>query len=243
MQKKILLLATVLLVCYSAFSQIRFVNLGIKAGQPTIADTIHVHDTLFVMFSIKNNGPDTIWGSDSVALEVKIDGNILFFSPGMQPYKTMTNTQLLPGDSTLFGYMTVIDSNHKKGNTEVCGRVWHLNTVDTMIDTFSTNNKTCFNYIVADKTVNIATTAQGTDVVTVSPNPVQGRLRFDLQLQEPAAAHITITDLTGRVVINEIHKPGTKQSVTVDTRGLTPGIYIYTVSAGNTYKHGKVEVQ
>ncbi|RLD77505.1 MAG: hypothetical protein DRJ15_13415, partial [Bacteroidetes bacterium] len=74
-------------------------------------------------------------------------------------------------------------------------------------------------------------------------NPATTWAAFDYTLPRITTyAKIVIKDITGKV-IDEIPVNGVKGQKIWDTRNITPGVYIYTLTTETMNKSGKIVVQ
>jgi hypothetical protein len=75
------------------------------------------------------------------------------------------------------------------------------------------------------------------------PNPASDRWTVSFTLDRPASVSLRLFAADGRQVIASNRAfPAGRQRMEADVRGLSPGVYLYTLEAGNRVMHGKVIV-
>ncbi|MEZ0609888.1 BACON domain-containing protein [Fibrella sp. WM1] len=78
----------------------------------------------------------------------------------------------------------------------------------------------------------------------LSPNPTVGQLMIRLALPEPAPAHLSLTDLSGRTVQQwQLPIPQTRHEQNADLRALPPGTYLIVSEADGQRLTGKLILQ
>lgn len=105
-----------------------------------------------------------------------------------------------------------------------------------------------YSFIVADpQSVSDQRAGRIVNALETAPNPVQERLRFAIELNEPARFRITIYNTLGqkvRVVADRRFDAGHHQifwDLCDDRgRGITPGVYFYALVSGRETRTGKV---
>lgn len=131
------------------------------------------------------------------------------------------------------------------------------NVVLTATDNGSTDSRTASFSITAAGTFPqaVAFTQRGVPILAtepvraalslqLSPNPTTGQLTIRLTLAEAAAAHLRLTDLSGRALrLWRLSAPQTLHEQSADLRGLPTGTYLVIAEAAGQRLSGKVIVQ
>lgn len=78
-------------------------------------------------------------------------------------------------------------------------------------------------------TTSVGSTLNNQLAVNVYPNPASSYIQVALDM--PLNAQITITDLSGKTVVNQNHHFGTSNQATVDIANLQNGMYLVSISA------------
>jgi hypothetical protein len=79
--------------------------------------------------------------------------------------------------------------------------------------------------------------------ISWSPNPVKNFLNIRLENIQARKAEVTLTDMTGKSVLNENHLiEGSRKTIQLETGHLSPGMYILVVNAGKKSFHERVIV-
>ncbi|MEM9930157.1 MAG: S8 family serine peptidase [Bacteroidota bacterium] len=86
-----------------------------------------------------------------------------------------------------------------------------------------------------------ALTADPTDLLSVSPNPFQGRLRINLEtMRDEVPMNVRILNSLGQQVFSRQYQPGTTE---LDLNDLQAGVYWLTVAAGEERQTRKIVKQ
>ncbi len=245
MYKNFILPIFILLYSFSVNAQ-RYTDLDVKLYAPEAGDTLFTDSPFDITAYVKNIGVDTFQVQDSIAFELSFNGSPIQFNfgSGFVPYITLTNKELLPGDSARVNFSFTLNQGWQNGPADVCVAVYSLDSVDAPLDTISSNDTSCANVIVLDA-VNVQKVAGHILGVKVYPNPSNGKVNFDMQLQNPGMVQVSIADITGRRLINKnvAVKSASKETISINTGELPEGIYLYTITAGNDVQRGKLEVR
>ena len=83
------------------------------------------------------------------------------------------------------------------------------------------------------------------DVSQNVPNPATGITRFEVKLAEPASASVRVTNMVGQTVMQLPARSMAKgnNTVNLNVSALKPGVYFYTVDAGETTVTKKMIVE
>lgn len=259
MKKIYTLLLATLGVSVAATAQ-RYADLDVTLVAPANASTIESGSQVSVVAQIKNLGTDTVRTTDTLLYAYRLNGQILPFTNPNNPSAPavtvfgVTLTNPLPPDSS-FEFtpspFTVTFPAATNGNHEFCIEVQAVNrSIDSLVDTVAANNLGCSNVEFAggeeENSVITLSFASGTRSVisAVYPNPATTSATFALNLVQNQNVTVKVVDLAGRVVLHE--DKGTmlkgENEVTVNTNGLTPGLYLYQVIMGNHTATGKLNV-
>jgi sugar lactone lactonase YvrE len=77
-----------------------------------------------------------------------------------------------------------------------------------------------------------------------SPNPAVDRVRMDYALPREAHVRLGLYDISGRVVANLVDRvlPAGRYSASLDTRGMSAGVYFCRLDAGNTHRNQRLVI-
>ncbi|MCB9046443.1 MAG: T9SS type A sorting domain-containing protein [Chitinophagales bacterium] len=223
----------------------RYSDFSIRLIEPVTTDTVYTDIQFTIKASIRNNGVDTFFMTDSLAFELSFDGSPISFSngTGFVPYMVLTNKDLWPGDSAGVSFSFTVNKGWKTGPTDICVGVSMLNKVDTILDTVSSNNMSCASITVLDVPVSVNEVKKAIMSVGVYPNPANSIANFSVTLKEPRNVAISLMDITGRVVMTESRNISEKGMISFNTTELPKGMYLYKVQAGSEQAWGKLEVR
>lgn len=230
--KKLFTLITLIVLTINANAQ-RHCNLVITAA--SLKDTAFV-DTAAVQFSvrIKNMGPDSLKASDSIAMFLISWDPYTHSLNSPNTFAFITNHPMQVGDSVaildspanlnLFKWQNwPADSIHS-----ICLYVtgWNRSADSVAADT-ATQSEVCgaFRYLDLHKV------AISKDGIKIYPNPAQSELNFNIDLNKSGNLSVQMLDMLGRIVLNqdEGFKNAGSQKISINTSGLSNGIYIYRV--------------
>lgn len=87
--------------------------------------------------------------------------------------------------------------------------------------------------------------ANGYGVGKAYPNPSRGSFSVDYALGQNEDVTFTVTDLLGKVVAERTfdNMAAGENTATIDVEGVKPGVYVYTLKAGNYVSSDKVTIQ
>jgi len=76
------------------------------------------------------------------------------------------------------------------------------------------------------------------ELAPCTPNPAVGRVRLDYALPREAHVRLALYDVSGRAVAGLVDRvlPAGRYSATLDTRGMSAGVYFSLLEAGNTHR-------
>jgi hypothetical protein len=243
MKKNIVLTALCTLLSIQLFAQ-RYADLGINLTSPAQGDTVWVDYPFTINSFIKNNGVDTIFGFDTLAFQLSFDGSLISFGSTGTDYIDLTGAQLNSGDSSALGFTFGVSQGWPLGITDMCVKVWSLNVIDSLHDTVATNDSSCVQIIVAQKTSSVKEVQNTNGVVSVYPNPAQGTANFKIYIEKTVEATITMTDISGRMMRAQVYTlDAGYNSIPFDVQAYTPGLYMYTITCGAETQRGKLQVR
>jgi acyl-CoA thioesterase I len=102
-------------------------------------------------------------------------------------------------------------------------------------------------FIRASITIQPVTTIQTVDhdnTLSVYPNPADNLIHISFVNKAPTVLDIRFFDLAGNLVKKEIYNvPSGEQTVTVKTKDLKPGNYIYKIEYGQNQNSGKIAIR
>ncbi len=258
MKKFYTLMLATLGISVAAMGQ-RYADLEVTLSSPADASTIQSGSQVTVITQIKNLGPDTVRTTDTLLYAFRLNGQILPFTnpdnPSQPPVSIfgVTLTNPLPPDSS-FEFspspFTVTFPHTSDGNHQFCIQIEAVNgSVDSLADTVIANNLGCSNVVFAGGTNSVMTLSfvssdAKSSVSAIFPNPASTSATFALNLVQNQNVTVKVVDLAGRVVLHEDKgtMPKGENKVTVNTNGLTPGLYLYQVTMGNHTATGKLNV-
>lgn len=204
----------------SSFAQ-RSVHLDVI--RTTSSDTVvidSVNQVSFItQFAVINTGPDSLIATDSLM--------------GVSPYSSwyyIFDTTFPVGDTIAFIPDTLnFATGPETGDFDFCDSVWAVSTSATDIITDPSPAPTCFNvYIWNRNGVGIDNLSSLTKTsLDIFPNPATSTVNIKYSFSATTPAAIRVTDITGRVVLNQDlgkQTPGAQQ-FSVDVSALNNGIY------------------
>jgi len=95
------------------------------------------------------------------------------------------------------------------------------------------------------KVLSIDTEAQARNSIRLFPNPAQNTLNVRLRFEQPTRVSLHLYSAQGqfiRTFVHNEHVSNNEQTLTLDTRSLPVGLYVYQLEAGKTIYRGKVQV-
>ena len=107
------------------------------------------------------------------------------------------------------------------------------------------NSAVCFDGMkLNSNTVSIPIVFDETEKIYNYPNPVSGKTTISYGLNTASKVDVTVTDITGKHVATVFsgEQAAGRQEVEFDATALKPGIYFYTVKAGNAVETKKFVV-
>lgn len=261
MKKLYTLLVCVLISCTAANAQKRYVDIKLHLDSPRNNQSIMPGSLLAINTILTNLGPDTLYATDSIALLIFDHiGNVIVYHDGTKPamyYHGFPAHKVIPGDTMhLKGPSLPIELTVAPGDIKYCIRavpykdsineMWYpakQNLSDTGIN--SINNDSCVTINVLSVSVDDVP-IQDFPGVHVYPNPAYSYASFNIDLLNGSGSlDISLTDMTGRVVLSEqkINLPKGRQVVSINTAQLNRGIYLYKVSMGQDFVTGKLLIE
>jgi hypothetical protein len=239
--KKILLLVAVFATALSLNAQ-RTVDIEVSLSSPANGDPIRAGKPFDMTFTIKNNGPDIIKSTDTLATFLVLGNTI----------QTNTGSAALAGkdiakDSSITITRTGFNvSGGSSGNLQVCALavLVQRSGADTVIDnTTGGNNVSC---ATAAYSVGLGEELNSNKLSASSyPNPVSNEGTITYTLVNAENVSVKIFDMAGRMVANvfEGKQDAGEQAVKFDASNLESGIYFYQLNAGEVSVTNKVIVK
>ncbi|XZF13841.1 T9SS type A sorting domain-containing protein [Chitinophagaceae bacterium MMS25-I14] len=249
MKKIYLYLFLFLFPVSGTFAQ-QYTDLGLQLVTPSQNMVLTANDTLiYLSFTVKNNGPDTIHSGDVIRYSYLMDGYIMPMIYNGSMADTLGATapaDIPPTDSfTVTSGLTGFDSS-LAGNRTFCVQLQEIIiSSGTLIDTVATNNSSCAAITVIIRPTGISSPGNMyLNAVSVSPNPAYTDIHFGVNMNAGSPVVLQLTDITGKVVYSYsgILQSG-KNSITVPAGNFVPGMYLYRIAAGAEIKTGKISVE
>ena len=234
--KKLITLICIL-VSLSVHAQ-RSADLSVKLLSPANNQHIPIATPFTFDLLLKNNGTDTLRGSDSLQFIAIWDGAPMLFQNGtqMDPYKLYTGITLAGGDSTHISF-TMAFANSASSSSSFCPKIIPFNNTALLIDPDTSNNIECVTLIHNPNAVSNTTAEAG---LLVYPSPATNMLYFRLKMEHAAQVQFRILDMTGRIIKNELKNlsQGT-HNVSIGLNDLAPGNYLYQIVKGENAISGR----
>ncbi len=257
MRKVLLLLAFVIIGCLSAQAQKRYVDIKLSLDSPRNNDLVMPGNSIAIKTVLTNQGPDTLYATDSVALLMfDASANVVIYADGgvsKQYYYGFPARRLAPGDTMHLEGPRLPISASAIGSVRYCVRampyrdsineMWYpakQNLSDTGIN--SINNDSCVTIHVLSMSVEDDPLLSG---VSVYPNPAHGVVRFSIDMPSRADVNVLLTDMAGRVAVNQqkTNLPKGRQVLNIDVSALGAGVYLYKLIAGTEVSYGKLLIE
>lgn len=198
----------------------------------SIVSTINLgmNDDLNPSVILKNNGPDVPANSDSILIDIELEGQVLgsMYMLGSQIAALTANQQTALGSQTPLFTANEMNQYGIEGTFNMC---YTIRIVGAATDPVSTNNRACVT--INRGTTGINEVAEGE--VNVYPNPATTVINID----NAEGAQISVYDLSGRMVSN-VNSASANQ--TIDASNLAKGMYIVRIANGNNVITKKVNV-
>ena len=198
----------------------------------SIVSTINLgmNDDLNPSVILKNNGPDVPANSDSIFIDIELEGQMLgsMYMLGNQIAALTANQQTALGSQTPLFTANEMNQYGIEGTFNMC---YTIRIVGADTYPVSTNNRACVT--INRGTTGINEVAEGE--VNVYPNPATTVINID----NAEGAQISVYDLSGRMVSN-VNSASANQ--TIDASNLAKGMYIVRIANGNNVITKKVNV-
>jgi len=227
-----------LLMASAAFAQ-RTIELQVEIISPADGSTLNAGDNFVQQTLFTVIGPDSIAATDTL---IMIDP---FTSQSSQGYIYTGLTKVPGGDDTINLARNYQLTSASTGQGTYCVSAFVINASDPVIDSvyrhcntlnYVGGGGTGVKFVVAEQTVNT--------VGKVFPNPANSMASFELSLGDKQAVSVKVVDLAGRVVLQEDKGNLSKgtHTISVNTSGIAPGLYLYQVSIGRSLETGKLYI-
>lgn len=256
--KQVAILITLACLHLTAGAQKRYVDLELAVDSPRHNTTVFIGDSVAVNTVLTNMGPDTLLATDSLALMIFTNsGTILLYYDGTQPRHYLHGyvaRKTAPGDTIHLNGPRIHWPSMAYPRMEFCIRVKpytdSLNSIwyyldPEVSDTAFRNNDSCVtaNFAFATSVENVD--SREDFKLTTYPNPARYLVNFEVELLKPDDLIISVTDIVGRVVASEqkVNLPKGKQVISVDTRHIAGGVYLYRVSTDSKAMTGKLLIE
>ncbi|RYE25786.1 MAG: T9SS type A sorting domain-containing protein [Sphingobacteriales bacterium] len=246
--KKHYFICCTLFMSFASLAQ-RSVDLEVTLTKPATAELLPAADPFNLQATIKNNGPDTIKTTDTLALSFFLDGStqpesVVINGQMVQVAASPVSQDIAPGASGNFNFQMSISNPPSAGAHDLCLEVIVLNrSADAVTDPTPANNKVCAN-VTFDFPTAVGNVKQQATTLSVYPTPASGNATVSINLEKSVPVSFTITDLSGRVVYSENKGtlPAQNNQFNINCSNLPSGIYMLHVSAGTQTFHQKMLV-
>lgn len=204
-------------------------------------DSVIDSKTTYYSFTIKNNGPDDIKTTDTIAYRIyyQTTAQTVVFPSEATSYLYFPTSLLQKGDSvTITGIITVkmdVLYNQKGG---ACAGADIINATDKIKDEWetlpitSTNNGKCKDCLYYDPALpNVSAPEvkrRPKGEIKIYPNPAEDEVMLNLNIeQEIKEASLKITDIQGRILFEENILIGDTKNlnITKNIAQYVPGVY------------------
>ena len=199
-----------------------------QQAQLTDAYNLSLTDNFTPYVAITNNGPGVPAATDTVFLDITIEGMELgsLYNLGAQ-MSSLTAGQTQAMGAQLFS-AAEMDQMGLEGSFNMC---WTIRIVGSATDPVSSNNQACIQ--VTRGTTDINEVAEGE--VNVYPNPATTVINID----NAEGAQVSVFDINGRMISN-VESASANQ--TIDASNFAKGMYIVRIANGNNVITKKISV-
>ena len=227
----------------------RVADLKVTLKTPAAGTTLNSGADFPITYTIKNNGPAKYDKTkDTMITGWFVDGNYIANTQSM--FKLVNDLNV--GDSiTLPDTLRLTFTDAANGTHEFCVAVLPYNTsADSLVDHNGEDNFGCqdFNFFSTTVGLNEIVANKGgknkTQSISFYPNPVSNVATTEIYLAERQKVTVTISDITGKVVLTEekgFVNSGS-QKISANLNALNNGMYLVKVVAGAQQYMGKVVV-
>lgn len=257
MKRIYLLMLAFVVFAGNVFAQ-RNINLQVTLMKPTTSTVQTSGGPFQIDAEIKNLGPDSLRTTDSVRFAVTLSGAIQPIVYGNPPQQgsvwTTWNRSLKVNDTfhirvnNTITYTQAVDSNRS-----VCFIAVPIfkgaAANDTIRDNPTTNNTSCVSYLwkVGNGTSvdgSVSYSEKQASIVNIYPNPANDLANVVVNLGTNAEVTVRLTDVTGRVMMQEDKGFMSKgeHTIPMNTSHLQNGLYLYQVQMGEEVSTGKLMI-
>jgi hypothetical protein len=125
--------------------------------------------------------------------------------------------------------------------------VFEAPDIEQFVILFDPGAFTSDQYYMDNFTVSNLTSSDDVDVIEeflAYPNPAGEMTTIRYSLKTPGTVNFTLTDITGRVIKNQTfpNQPAGTQIFDLNTNDLADGVYLYTLSVGDSRSTGRIVV-
>lgn len=232
-----------MLACSTSYKSSAQTDLG-------ILHNIQDGDTIKIMTT---NPPQYVfvWGFVNYGPNALTQTDTLFISTPYITYKiTLPPGGLAVNDTTFVADTTGFNSGPATGPSQWCDSIWAKNSSNAVIaDPVMGNNKLCNTIYILNTPSSIGDKLNGSKSSNVAklqvyPNPAVNAANFDYYTNNYSEAFVSVTDITGRQVYKKDLGSGQgARKANLDIAGLSNGVYIVELRAGNIKQVGKFVIQ
>lgn len=247
--KQFIVSATLMAIGTQTFAQVRICDLQVRLNSPSDNMELHANDTVWIEFTIVNNGPDSIMANDT-----------LWFWDLNNVYPFVAGSNI-PGNTTKdftrndLGYSIIAPTQiQQDSEVQFCIKLVNQSTlVPTPVITFE-DNDTANNWSCVDVTLkseDIPSTVfefsnELQEQLNFYPNPASTEVLVGTSLIKEEKVIMVIKDIAGREVGRKDYDTISSKNTNLlrlNTSGLNEGIYIIELNTGSRKAVGKVLIQ
>jgi|GEM_PF-536838 len=207
-------------------------DLQLSVVHPTNNQIIPYGDTLDIMLSIRNNGPNDIVGD---TLILRISG---------APINILVVDTIAVGDTIIRRGITSFSSQAPDDNVDICFYLYY-SLFNSVVDSNAVNDTACVSFVLkgSDSKVGIHD-GKFTDEsnLVIFPNPACDVLNIKMKTDLATLGNYTVFDQLGRlkqtgtIVQTQIFP---KKDLQLNVSDLSPGLYYIQFSLGENIKAGQ----
>ena len=248
MKKLFTLIAATLCLTTAANAQ-RLIDLEFTRELPAANTAIDSGVTFNTKVIVKNLSTTPLKTSDSVIYSIYFGQWGLVFPPDQTTTIFFKTNKMLNQNDTMqivrslsIGYNTPTN-NDSTVNFCIIGAVLNRSADSAKDPATATNNQACKSVIrkAQYNPLNVVDLSNTVNSVAVYPNPASNNVTFAVNAIANTTANISITDVAGRVLVNEhMNVTNGMNKLPVSTQQLANGMYLYRVELGGESVTGKL---
>jgi hypothetical protein len=225
MRKITLLITLFLSIASNIFAQEeRSCDLSIRVVEPLDGAVMPYGDTAFVRVSIRNNGPDTVWPTDTIYY--KIEGAAFNFR--------VSDSTIAAGDSMVLLSISTWASVDQTSDERVDFCFHFGNHLAGFTDENSSNDTSCVSFTLKGNVPSSLSESSVLSGVKVYPNPVTNKLlHIDMIGLSNKEASFVIADVYGRIQKQGQRAANGSDLVKLDLSGFATGVYFLKIATAD----------